>query len=83
LAVDERELAAAGLPAEMFFNLNAPEDLAALRREEKPRRMWRRKKGRRGAVVKFRQKKYREVVSMHNTVVVFTKVPKAGETRRG
>jgi molybdopterin-guanine dinucleotide biosynthesis protein A len=36
LAVDERELAAAGLPAEMFFNLNAPEDLAALRREENP-----------------------------------------------
>ncbi len=36
LAVDERELAAAGLPAELFFNLNAPEDLAALRREESP-----------------------------------------------
>ncbi len=31
--------------------------------------------------MKFRQKKYREVVSMHNTVVVFTKVPKAGETK--
>jgi molybdopterin-guanine dinucleotide biosynthesis protein A len=30
LAVDEQELNAAGLPADMFFNLNAPEDLAAL-----------------------------------------------------
>ncbi len=30
LAVDGGELIAAGLPADMFYNLNAPEDLAAL-----------------------------------------------------
>lgn len=33
LAVDEDKLNTAGLPANIFYNLNAPEDLAFLRRE--------------------------------------------------
>lgn len=36
LAVTGEELDAAGLPADMFFNLNAPQDLALLRRRQGP-----------------------------------------------